>query len=171
VDSNNSIYISERTKKSSHANRLTKFEVNSIIRRVIAATDAYVSGIKQFNSPRTIFVDSKGILYVVDIDNWRIHRFIPGNRIGTTVISAEGLTNFIIDQEGNFILTIKPENILITIQAKSMNNTKKMLSNFLINQHDFTLVLMIRFIYFIKAMKLYKNIKLGVTFSKFMRNK
>jgi hypothetical protein len=112
----------KRQKKYSHATRLTKFEVNSIIRRVIAATDTYVSGIKQFNSPRTIFVDSKGILYVVDIDNSRIQRFIPGNPNGTTVISIEGLTHFIMDQEGNVFFTIKPENIVATIEAKSMNN-------------------------------------------------
>jgi hypothetical protein len=72
----------------------------------------------------------------------------------------KGLTNFIMDQERNFFPTIKPENILETTEAKSMHHRKRILSNFLIKQDDFTLILMIRFIYFIKAMKQNKNIKL-----------
>jgi len=37
----------------------------------------------------------------------------------------EGLTDFIMDQEQNFIFTNKSENMLKTVENKSMNNTKK----------------------------------------------
>jgi len=36
---------------------------------------------------------------MADINNSRIERFIPGNRNGSTVISIEGLTDFIMGQE------------------------------------------------------------------------
>jgi hypothetical protein len=89
-----------------------KFEVNSTIGHVIAGTSTYGSGMKQLHSPGRIFVDSKGILYVADIDNSRIQRFMPGNRNGTTVISMEDLTDFLMDQDGHFYLAIKSENVI-----------------------------------------------------------
>ncbi len=52
---------------------------------------------------------------MADIDNSRVQRFITVNRDGTTVISMEGLTDFIMHQEGYFIFTSKSENILKTI--------------------------------------------------------
>ncbi len=68
---------------------------------------------------------------MADIDNSRVQRFITVNRDGTTVISMEGLTDFIMHQEGNFIFTTKSENILKTIENKSMNNRKKNVIEFL----------------------------------------
>jgi len=43
---------------------------------------------------------------MADINNSRIRRFIPINRNGTTVISIEGLTNFIMGQEYGYRITI-----------------------------------------------------------------
>jgi hypothetical protein len=131
VDSNNSIYISESTPRYLHANRVMKFEVNSTIGHVIAGTSIYGSGMKQLHSPGTIFVDSKGILYVADIDNSRIQKFMPGNRSGTTVISMEDLTDFIMDQDGQFYVTIKSEKVIRRIKKKSKIDTKENIIEFL----------------------------------------
>jgi len=45
------------------------------------------------------------------------------DRTGITVMFADGLTDFIMDQDGNFFVMIKLENIV-----------KRMLLHFLINQ-------------------------------------
>jgi len=108
-----------------------KFEFNSTIGRVIAGTYTYGSGMKQLNSPGRIFVDSNGILYVADIDNSRIQRFVPGDRNGITVMSVDGLTDFIIDQDENFFVMIKSENIVKRIEKNSMNSTRKNVIEFL----------------------------------------
>ena len=125
-------FIYQKVQKTySHANRVMKFDVNSTVGRVIAGTYTYGSGIKQLNSPGTIYVDSNGILYVADINNSRIQRFVPGDRNGNIVMSVEGLTDFIMDQDENFFVTIKSENIVKRIEKNSMNSIGKNVIEFL----------------------------------------
>lgn len=112
VDFNNSIYISESAKNSSFANRVMKFEFNNKIGRIIAGTYTSGSGIKQLNSPGKIFVDKNGILYVADIDNSRIQQFSSGNRHGKTILSVDGLTDFIMDEDENLFVMIKSKNLV-----------------------------------------------------------
>ncbi|UJR14291.1 hypothetical protein I4U23_001281 [Adineta vaga] len=122
VDTNHSIYLSESSKKYFHANRVMKFEVNSTIGRVIAGTYTTGSESKQLNSPRTIFTNSKGILYVADIDNSRIQRFISGNRNGTTALSIKHLTDFLIDENENYFILIQSKNLIQRIDNNSREN-------------------------------------------------
>lgn len=109
-----------------------KFEVNNTIGRVIAGTYTFGSGSKQLNSPGKIFIDANGILYVADIDNSRIQTFTPGNRNGTTILTMNGLTDFIMDEDKNLFVMIKSKNIVKRIDKKKlMNNTENNIIEFL----------------------------------------
>ena len=112
IDSNSSIYISENSEKYPHTNRVMKFEANSTIGRVIAGTSTFGSGMQQLHSPGTILVDSQGMLYVADVGNSRIQAFQVGNRNGHTKISMEGLSDFMMDEDGQFYVAIESENVI-----------------------------------------------------------
>jgi hypothetical protein len=46
-------------------------------------------------------------------------------------MSVQGLTDFIMDQDGNFYITIQSENIVKMMTKKSMNHTNKNVIEFL----------------------------------------
>ncbi|CAF0739542.1 unnamed protein product [Adineta ricciae] len=119
VDSNHSIYLSESSTKYHHANRVMKFEANSTVGQVIAGTYTTGSNRKELNLPRTVFTDSEGVLYVADTANSRIQQFVPNDRNGTTVVTADGLTDFLTDQDENYFLLIQSKNLLQIMNVKS----------------------------------------------------
>ena len=130
VDSNHSIYLSESSTKHRHANRVMKFEANSTVGHVIAGTYTTGSNSKELSLPRTIFADSEGVLYVADTANSRIQRFVLNDRNGTTVVTADGLTDFLTDQDENYFLLIQSKNLLQIMNVKS---GKESLTNVITN--------------------------------------
>ena len=130
VDDNQSIYISESNKKYPHANRVMKFDVNQTVGRVMAGSYTYGSQAKQLESPRTIWVDQQGRLYVADIDNSRIQQFLPGNRNGTTLVTLDGLTDFIVDADGTLFVSVGSEKTIRRMRKIGANfSTEKIMES------------------------------------------
>ncbi len=52
------------------------------------------SGYSELNNPSSIFVDPDGIMYILDTDNYRVMKYLPGQPLGFQVAggSASGTT-------------------------------------------------------------------------------
>jgi hypothetical protein len=56
------------------------------------------SGYSEFNGPTSIYVDSTGIMYIMDRSNYRVVKWLPGQPLGFTV--AAGASGSTLDKIG-----------------------------------------------------------------------
>ncbi|CAF1082804.1 unnamed protein product [Rotaria sordida] len=85
VDSNNSIYIADR---SNH--RIQRWDLGAANGITVAGDMNGNAGslAYQLNSPTGIIVDQHGFIYILDLGNSRIQKWAPGATFGTTVLTG-----------------------------------------------------------------------------------
>jgi sugar lactone lactonase YvrE len=111
IDNNNYIYVLDQTGE-----RVLRFPPGSTSTTngvVIAGNNGGGSAANQFFAPKGMFFDSIGNLYVADLGNNRIQKFLPGSTSATNGITILSTTGFApgqinqpsaiyIDSSGNF---------------------------------------------------------------------
>jgi hypothetical protein len=48
------------------------------------------SGLSEFNRPSSIYVDLNGTMYIMDTNNYRVVKWLPGQPVGSTVAGGHG---------------------------------------------------------------------------------
>jgi gliding motility-associated-like protein len=101
------------------ATQTTSIPINGT---TIAGGNGNGSAANQFNNPNRIFIDGAGNLYVPDMTNSRIQKWVPGATSGVTVAGGNGTgpaanqfnrpTSVYVDSKGNVYVTDQNNNRL-----------------------------------------------------------
>ena len=133
VDSHGNLYVADEGN-----NRVQEFPYNSggSIGITVAGGNSQGSAANQLDSPRAVWVDVNGYLYIADTYNSRIQRFPPGSTQATNGVTVAGTntagsaaneldhpTSVCVDQFGNIYVSDLGNNRLQKFPPNSTSTT------------------------------------------------